>query len=118
MFPCVHTIELNRYLGEIDRADALDMAIEARIKESMEEGGEFDPLEPKNFSEGLGEVTDYELAVIAGLIRTEHYEQASRLMEASIKTYWLKVASRKAEEYVEKSCFRCFGRGCQYCEEP
>ena len=118
MFPCVHTIELNRHLATLDKKDAIERAIEDRIAETIELGGKYDPLKPSNFIEGLAEVTDAELAVIAVLMRTGHYERAAKLLEAHIKSYWIKFSASKAEEYVEHSCHYCLGRGCHKCEEP
>lgn len=101
MRTCVVTHQLNNWLHEQDRQEAMAEALEARIAESMQLGGEYDPLEPKNFSEGLGELSDQELAVIAGLMRCNKHEQAAKLMEAAIRSHWIKLAAKAAEIALE-----------------
>lgn len=115
--PCANTYYLDRHLAEIDRQDAIDAAIENHIASLIDAGGEYDPYEFNNFSEGFGEISDGELAVIAGLMRLGHYEQSARLMDAAIKSYWKNLAKSKAED-LTKNCRYCFGAGCHKCEEP
>lgn len=114
--PCVATIQLNRYLADLDREDRREAAIESHIEALMDIDGDYDPYEVNNFNEALSELTDRELAVVTELIRNQKHEAAAKLLDSHITVYWRNLAKSKAESLAE-TCRRCFGLGCPRCED-
>ena len=125
--------DLNRYLGEIDRAESRESAIDQRTAALMTLDGGYAPHDAANFAEAGGEmVADAQyagrLALIIDLIGKAlaaptgetggHYEMIGLHLVGFLKHYWKKYARNQAETEIDDSCPHCFGKGCRKCEAP
>lgn len=92
---CHVSRQCDDYAQRVGEEEAREIAFEARVKQSMQLGEEFDPLEVNNFAEGFSEISDKDLAVICGLMRLEKYEEATKLLGSHIDAYWKKQATNQ-----------------------
>ncbi len=92
---CHVSRQCDDYAHQVGMDEDKSEAIEALAGELMKLGGKYDPLETQNFREGLGEITDSDMAVISGLIRNGQYQLSAMLMEQHINAYWERIAQQE-----------------------
>ena len=115
--------DLNRYLGEIEREDAYQGALEDRSAALFAKGGDYYPFTAINVPEALGEIatglgTKEIFTPIAEAYAAGDHKKAGELIGALIHDYWAKQADRQAEHELDTECQRCWGRGCLKCDPP
>lgn len=98
--------DLNRYLGQIERAEAFDEAVDARAAELMQPGKPFCPTDAYNIEEAMNELGIDAMTAPAAEAATQ------------IHAYWTKAARNQAESDIDSDCDRCFGKGCRRCDPP
>ncbi len=92
---CHVSRQCDDYAQRIGIEEAKEIALDQRIKSLMQIGEIYDPLEPENFRDGLGNLSDKEIAIISGLIRNGQYQLSAMLMEQQINAYWEQVAKQE-----------------------
>lgn len=101
---CAVESDLRRYLAACDRSEAREDAINEEVERLMEPGQEYEPFSPENFAEALSEIA-------AGEYRTPlsthlHNKQpclAGVLLMQLVKDYWSALATKAAEETIERN---------------
>ncbi len=98
--------DLNRYLGQIERAEAFDEAVDARAAELMLPGKPYCPTDAYNRDEAISE------------LGIDPEELTTAEVDEQVRAYWATAARNQAESEIEHDCQRCFGRGCRRCDPP
>ena len=106
----VFKAELHAHLAKEEQDVRRAEAIEARADELLQEGAEYYPLDPSNFSEVLSEMADTQVEMIAKYVRiaksTEFYdtmqnEMVARMLWVYASSYMRKYAMSRAEKDVD-----------------
>lgn len=117
--PCAVTADLNRYMRQMDRADARHQAVKERAEELQQAGSEYDPFCASNVAEALGEFDGTAYEALAKLLNDGNTAGAGLALDVLVKDYWNRLATQKAErEIMAASCGHCFDRGCYRCDPP
>jgi|SRR3990167_1882223 len=102
--------ELHTHLAKEERDVLRYEAIEARADELLEEGAEYYPLEPDNFSEVLSELSVEQIKSIVGYLNTTqkqgfsfqmNNEMVCRMLWVYAEKYMRKYAEQRAEKEIE-----------------
>lgn len=116
--PCAVTADLNRYLSKLDEDDRWKEAVDARVSELLDEGGDYYPFSADNLSEALGEI---DIESVATALKAGKHEDAGKALLTLVSGYWDRMAQQQAERDIEEqranACHRCGGRGCRHCDE-
>ncbi|UUM20955.1 hypothetical protein [Mycoavidus sp. SF9855] len=116
--PCVITIDLNRYLAQLDKENLWQEAINSKQEKLLADGSDCYPFLTDNLSEAICEIN---IETIAALLKAGNYEEAGKALADLVNVYWEREAQRKAEREIENeranACPRSLDQGCRHFDE-
>ena len=115
MSHCAVEADLNRYLRQLDRDEARDMAIENRAAELFGRA-EYRHYTFANLVEALSETSGEHAAAIESAVRSADLAAVGRTVTQASAAYWFEQAKKQAEIDIDDGCQTCYGSGCRNCE--
>lgn len=102
---CQVTRELNAYMDAQDQQERVEDDLQCRIDELMEDGGEYDPLDPDNLALAVSE-TDNDggfWSQLSGMLRDNMLLTAGDAIKSLSFDYWYPLAKCEAEAKQERA---------------
>lgn len=102
---CQVTRELDTYLDALEKQERADDDLQRRIDELMEDGGEYDPLDPDNLALAVSE-TDNDggfWSRLSEMLRDNMLLTAGDAIKSLSFDYWYKHAKTQAEAEQERA---------------